>query len=48
MTTGRDLTLAPAQKGPPLNYFVFPYVEMDDKPLPKEQIKMRCKYEDVK
>ena len=30
-TTGRDLTLAPPQAGPPLNYFVYPYVEVEGK-----------------
>jgi transglutaminase-like putative cysteine protease len=26
---GRDLTLSPKQDGPPVNYFVYPYVESD-------------------
>jgi len=30
-TQGRDLRLAPAQEGPPLNYFIYPYVEVDGK-----------------
>jgi len=30
-TEGRDLRLAPAQEGPPLNYFVYPYVEIGGK-----------------
>jgi hypothetical protein len=34
-TTGRDLILAPKQDGPPLNYFVYPYVEVDGKPYTK-------------
>jgi hypothetical protein len=29
LTTGRDLILEPAQEGAPLNYFVFPYAEVD-------------------
>ena len=29
---GRHLTLAPAQHGPPLNFFVYPYAEVDGKP----------------
>ncbi|HVT14748.1 MAG TPA: transglutaminase domain-containing protein [Thermoanaerobaculia bacterium] len=29
---GRDLVLEPRQKGEPLNYFVYPYVEVDGKP----------------
>ena len=28
-TLGRDLILSPRQDGPPLNYFVYPYVEMN-------------------
>ena len=31
---GRDLTLVPAQKGPPLNYFIYPYAEADGSPTP--------------
>jgi transglutaminase-like putative cysteine protease len=31
-TTGRDLTLEPKQNGPPLNYFIYPYVEVDGQP----------------
>jgi len=32
-TTGRDLVLEPPQQGPPLNYFIYPYVEADGKPV---------------
>jgi hypothetical protein len=28
-TTGRDLLLEPAQDGPPLNFLIYPYVEVD-------------------
>ena len=31
---GRDLRLEPPQDGPPLNYFVYPYVEIDGAPAP--------------
>ena len=31
-TIGRDLTLNPPQGGPPLNYFVYPYVELNGQP----------------
>jgi transglutaminase-like putative cysteine protease len=31
VSTGRDITLSPKQDGPPLNYFVYPYVEIDGK-----------------
>jgi transglutaminase-like putative cysteine protease len=33
-TMGRDLKLAPAQDGPPLNYFVYPNVEVAGKEYP--------------
>jgi transglutaminase-like putative cysteine protease len=29
---GRHLTLSPAQQGPPLNFFVYPYAEVDGRP----------------
>jgi transglutaminase-like putative cysteine protease len=32
-STGRDLTLTPKQSGPPVNYFIYPYVEVDRRPL---------------
>jgi transglutaminase-like putative cysteine protease len=31
VSTGRDVTLSPKQDGPALNYFVYPYVEIDGK-----------------
>ena len=31
-TRGRDLTLNPPQDGEPLNFFIYPYVEVDGKP----------------
>ena len=31
MSRGRDITLSPAQKGRPLNYFIYPYAEADGK-----------------
>src|ERR1039458_9890668 len=37
-TQGRDLKLAPAQEGPPLNYFVYPYVEIGGKEYPNVSI----------
>ena len=30
-STGRDIILLPKQDGPPLNYFVYPYIETDGK-----------------
>jgi transglutaminase-like putative cysteine protease len=37
-TQGRDLKLKPAQDGPPLNYFVYPYVEIGGKEYPNVSI----------
>ncbi len=34
-STGRDITLSPKQDGPALNYFVYPYVEVDGKTYDK-------------
>jgi transglutaminase-like putative cysteine protease len=38
LTVGRDLRLSPAQEGPPLNYFVYPYVEVGGKEYPNVSI----------
>ena len=35
-TVGRDIRLDPAQRGEPLNYFIYPYAEVDGKPLALE------------
>ena len=31
-TIGRDIILSPPQNGPPINFFIYPYVELDGKP----------------
>jgi hypothetical protein len=46
-STGRDLILVPAQARPPLNFFVYPYIEVAGKPLPQSQIQMNCGYTDA-
>ncbi len=33
VSVGRDINLSPRQAGPPLNYLVYPYMEVDGKPL---------------
>jgi transglutaminase-like putative cysteine protease len=43
-TTGRDLVLKPPQKGEPLNYLIYPYVELDGAPLPQKEIKTKFSY----
>lgn len=32
-TQGRDIILGPEHKGKPLNYFIYPYIEIDGKPF---------------
>jgi transglutaminase-like putative cysteine protease len=46
-TVGRDLTLVPKQDGPPLNFFIYPYVEVGGKPLPAENVKRKFTFADV-
>ncbi len=46
-TTGRDLELAPKQSGPPLNFFIYPYVEVNGKPYPQPKTKNHFSFEDV-
>jgi transglutaminase-like putative cysteine protease len=38
-TIGRDLILNPPQSGPPVNYLVYPYAELDGQPYDKVQKK---------
>ncbi len=45
-STGRDVTLSPKQDGPTLNYFVYPYVEVDGKPY--EKLDKQFSFEEVK
>jgi hypothetical protein len=47
-STGRDLDLVPKQAGKPLNFFIYPYVEVDDKPYAADKIQKKFGYEDVK
>lgn len=46
-STGRDLTLVPRQDGEPLNFFVYPYVEVDSKAYPADKIKRKFSFKDV-
>ena len=45
-TQGRDLTLNPKQAGEPLNFFIYPYVEVDGKTWPAEKVKLEVSYKD--
>jgi transglutaminase-like putative cysteine protease len=44
-SVGRDITLSPKQDGSPLNYFVYPYVELDGKDYPN--VSTHFSFEDV-
>ena len=46
-STGRDIRLNPPQKGERLNFFVYPYVEVDGKPYPAEKVQRKFSYKDV-
>ena len=35
-SVGRDIRLSPPQQGDPLNYFIYPYAEVDGKPITME------------
>ena len=45
-TTGRDINLVPRQASPPLNYFVYPHIEVAGKPWPREKIELKFSYQD--
>ena len=47
-STGRDLNLVPRQSGQPLNFFVYPYIEVDGRPLAKEHMEKAFRYVDIK
>lgn len=46
LSTGRDVTLSPKQDGSALNYFVYPYVEVDGKPY--EKLDKQFSFEEAK
>ncbi len=45
-TVGRDLELVPPQAGDPLNYFIYPYVEVDGVPCDSELVKTQFGFAD--
>jgi hypothetical protein len=45
-TTGRDITLVPRQSGEPLNFFIYPYVEVDGRHLAADQVTRHFSYRD--
>ena len=40
-TTGRDITLVPQQAGPPVNFLIYPYIEVDGKPVKADRMQYR-------
>ncbi len=46
LSKGRDLILAPPQRGAPLNYFVYPYAELDNG-KPFDELKISITFRDV-
>jgi transglutaminase-like putative cysteine protease len=47
LTNGRDITLVPKQAGPPLNCFIYPYVEVEGKPYPAEKVERKFSFKDL-
>jgi transglutaminase-like putative cysteine protease len=45
-SSGRDLDLVPKQDGDPLNFFIYPYVEVDGKEYPQEKIQRKFAFKD--
>lgn len=45
-TIGRDLVLEPPQQGEPLNYLIYPYVEIDGAAVSQKEIKTRFEFAD--
>src|SRR5947209_14079896 len=46
-SVGRDIELVPRQNGPPLNFFIDPYVEVDGKAYPQAKIQRRYSFADA-
>jgi transglutaminase-like putative cysteine protease len=44
---GRDINLVPKQDGEPLNFFVYPYVEVDGKAYPADKVRRKFTFKDV-
>jgi len=43
---GRDLELVPKSAKPPLNFFIYPYIEVAGEPLPKENVELEFAFEE--
>lgn len=47
-SVGRDITLVPRQQSGPINFFIYPHVEVGGKVHPQEKIRRAFSYKDVK
>ena len=47
LTIGRDINLVPQQQAPPLNYFVYPHVEVNGKVVDRKRLELKFTFEDV-
>ncbi|MBY0230478.1 MAG: transglutaminase-like domain-containing protein [Gemmataceae bacterium] len=47
-STGRDIDLVPKQSGKPVNFLIYPHVEVDGKEWPQDKIKKEFGYKDEK
>jgi uncharacterized protein (TIGR03000 family) len=45
-STGRDLELVPRQQAGPLNFFIYPHVEVDGQPYPASKVQRKFTYKD--
>lgn len=43
-STGRDIELVPASNSGPLNYFIYPHIEVDGKPWPREKVMLNFSF----
>jgi uncharacterized protein (TIGR03000 family) len=46
-SVGRDINLEPRQKGPPLNFFIYPYVEVEGKAYPDDKVVRAFSFKDL-
>jgi hypothetical protein len=45
-SSGRDIELVPKSESGPLNFFIYPHVEVDGKPLPQENVELKLTFND--
>jgi hypothetical protein len=46
-STGRDLQLVPPQDGPPVNFLIYAYVEVEGRPWPADLVNHRFTFQDI-